>query len=264
MDNLIAREKEQAILREALTLDSSEMVAIMGRRRVGKTFLIRSVYGNQIDLEFTGVQNAKLEEQLKAFHYYVQQYATDTTTLKPPEKWLDAFLQLITVLNAEKTDKKRIIFFDELPWLATRRLGFLRAFGFFWNNWASKSNILVVISGSAASWIIEKVIWDKGGLHNRITRRITLHPFNLAETKTYFDSKNIRLNHYETILLYMAMGGIPHYLKEVKKGKGAIQNIEDICFSSDGLLTDEFINLYPALFENSDNHIQVIRALATK
>lgn len=264
MEKLIGREKEKAILEEALASNSSEMVAVIGRRRVGKTFLIRSVYNGQIDLEFTGVQNAAFEEQLKAFFFYVRQYDDRTTELKSPKTWLDAFLQLITVLSQKKTSKKRILFFDELPWLATRRSGFLRAFGFFWNNWASKNNILIVISGSAASWIIEKVIRDKGGLHNRITRRITLQPFNLAETETYFKSKNIRLNRYETILIYMAMGGIPHYLKEVKKGKGAIQNIEEICFENDGLLTNEFINLYPALFEKSENHIKVIRALATK
>ena len=263
MEKLIGREKEKAILEEALTSNSSEMVAVIGRRRVGKTFLIRSVYNSQIDLEFTGVQNAELEEQLDNFYFSLQEFSAEK--LEAPENWLRAFHLLITVLGKQKrTEKKLILFFDELPWLATRRSGFLRAFGFFWNNWASKNNILIVISGSAASWIIEKVIRDKGGLHNRITRRITLQPFNLAETETYFKSKNIRLNRYETVLIYMAMGGIPHYLKEVKKGKGAIQNIEEICFENDGLLTDEFINLYPALFEKSDNHIKVIRALATK
>ncbi|MCR9286851.1 MAG: ATP-binding protein [Bacteroidetes bacterium] len=263
MEKLIAREKEQVILQEALMSNRSEMVAIIGRRRVGKTFLIRSVYNGQIDLEFTGVQNAPLEEQLDNFYFLLQQFSDDK--LEAPKNWLQAFHLLITILeNKKHEERKLILFFDELPWLATRRSGFLRAFGFFWNNWATKNNILIVISGSAASWIIEKVIRDKGGLHNRITRRITLKPFNLAEMETYFKSQNIRLNRYETILIYMAMGGIPHYMKEVKKGKGAIQNIEDICFASDGLLTDEFVNLYPALFENSDNHIKVIRALATK
>lgn len=263
MEKLIAREKEQVILQEALISNRSEMVAIVGRRRVGKTFLIRSVYNGQIDLEFTGVQNAPLEEQLDNFYFLLQQFSDEK--LDAPKNWLHAFHLLITILeNKKREERKLILFFDELPWLATRRSGFLRAFGFFWNNWATKNNILIVISGSAASWIIEKVIRDKGGLHNRITRRISLKPFNLAETETYFKSQNIRLNRYETILIYMAMGGIPHYLKEVKKGKGAIQNIEDICFEGDGLLTDEFVNLYPALFENSNNHIKIIRALATK
>ena len=263
MEKLIGREKEQAILHEALISNRAEMVAVTGRRRVGKTFLIRSAYNEKIDLEFTGVQNAPLLEQLENFHFLLQRFSDKD--LESPKNWLTAFHNLITVLETKKTQsKKLILFFDELPWLATKRSGFLRAFGFFWNNWASKNNIVVVICGSAASWIIEKIIRDKGGLHNRITRRVTVKPFDLAQTNIYLKSQNVRLNHYQTVLIYMVMGGIPHYLKEVKSGKSAIQNIEAICFLDDGLLTNEFINLYPALFENSENHIEVIRALATK
>ena len=262
---LIGREKEQEILQKALLSDESEMVAVFGRRRVGKTYLIRSIFENQIDLEFTGVQNATLEEQMTTFFFLIKQYAKPSTKLTKPQTWLDAFLQLITVLDATKnTKKKRIIFFDELPWLATHRSGFLKAFGFFWNNWASKNNILVVICGSAASWMIQKIVKDKGGLHNRITRRIHLKPFSLAETEAFLQYKNLNLNHYHILLIYMIMGGIPHYLKEVERGKSAIQNIEDICFSADGLLNDEFSNLYAALFKNSDNHIAIIRALSQK
>jgi len=265
MEKLIGRDKEQAILQEAFASDRAEMVAITGRRRVGKTFLIRSVYADKIDLEFTGVQNAPRVEQLENFHFLLQAFSNNEQISDVPKNWLRAFHQLMIVLETKKNqEKKLILFFDELPWLATKKSGFLRAFGFFWNNWASKNNIVVVICGSAASWIIEKVIRDKGGLHNRITRRINIKPFNLAETEIYLTSQNIRLDRYQTVLIYMIMGGIPHYLKEVKAGKSAIQNIEDICFSEDGLLTDEFINLYPALFDNADNHIKVIRALATK
>lgn len=264
MKKLIGREKERLILEEALASGESEMIAVTGRRRVGKTFLVRSVYADKIDLEFTGVQNAPRQEQIDNFRFLLQQFAGDEHNLPKPKNWLTAFHQLITVLNSKKNSKKKLIlFFDELPWLATKKSGFLRAFGFFWNNWATKNNVIVVICGSAASWIIEKVVKDKGGLHNRITKRINVKPFNLAETETFFDSRNIRLNHYQTALIYMIMGGIPHYLKEVKPGKSAIQNINDICFLKEGLLSDEFVNLYPALFEQSDNHIAIIRALAT-
>ena len=263
MEKLIGREKEKAILEEALTSNSSEMVAVIGRRRVGKTFLIRSVYNGQIDLEFTGVQNAELEEQLDNFYFSLQQFSDKK--LEAPENWLRAFHLLITVLGKQKrTEKKLVLFFDELPWLATRRSGFLRAFGFFWNNWASKNNIVVVICGSAASWMIQKIVKDKGGLHNRITRRIYLKPFNLSETETFLKSKQINLNHYQILLVYMIMGGIPHYLKELERGKSAVQNIDEICFSEEGLLRDEFNNLYAALFKKSDNHVAIIRALAKK
>jgi len=262
---LIGRSKEQEILRKALESEESEMVAVFGRRRVGKTYLVRSVLKKRIDLEFTGVQNATQKEQLKAFFFLIEKFAKPSTTLKSPKNWLDAFLQLINVLEEKGNSKtKQVIFFDELPWLATHRSGFLKAFGFFWNNWASKNNMLIIICGSAASWMIRKIVKDKGGLHNRITRRIHLKPFNLAETKEFLISKKLKLNHYHILLIYMIMGGIPHYLKELERGKSAVQNIDDICFSEEGLLADEFNNLYAALFKNADNHIKVIRALAKK
>ncbi|MEZ5044050.1 MAG: ATP-binding protein [Saprospiraceae bacterium] len=264
-NKLIGRAKEQETLKAALFSNESEMVAVIGRRRVGKTFLIRAAYKERIDLEFTGVQNATRREQLDSFHFLLQKYAGQNTTLSLPKNWLEAFHQLITVLEKKNNSrKKKVLFFDELPWLATKKSGFLKALGFFWNNWASKNNIVVVICGSAASWMIQNVVKDKGGLHNRITRRINLRPFTLSETETFLASRNLKLNRYNTILIYMIMGGIPHYLKEIQAGKSAIQNIDDICFLEDGLLADEFSSLYPALFEHSENHIAIIRALAKK
>ena len=264
-DILIGRKKEEKTLLKALTSNEPEMVAVIGRRRVGKTFLVRSVYKDMIDLEFTGVQNASRREQLDSFHFLLKRYAPSTTNLNSPKNWLEAFHQLITVLERTVNAKKKLIlFFDELPWLATKKSGFLKAMGFFWNNWASKNNIIVVICGSAASWMIQKVVKDRGGLHNRITKRINLKPFNLAETDAFFQHRKIKLNHYHTILIYMVMGGIPHYLKEVEAGKSAIQNIDDICFSDDGLLADEFSNLYSALFEHPENHMTIVSALANK
>ena len=132
----------------------------------------------------------------------------------------------------------------------------------FWNSFAVTQNIVVVICGSAASWMIQKIVNDRGGLHNRITKRIFLTPFTLAETETYMKSRNIHFDHYQLVQIYMAMGGIPHYLKEIEAGKSAIQNVSDICFSQNGLLRDEFERLYPSLFARADNHIAVVRALA--
>lgn len=264
-NKLIGREKEKNILLKAQASSESEMLAVLGRRRVGKTFLVRTVYKDAIDLEFTGIQNAKTRDQLDNFSFLLQQFAKNETLGASPKTWLEAFRQLITALNAaKKTKRKRIIFFDELPWLATPRSGFLAALGFFWNNWASKNNIIVVICGSAASWMIQKVVKNKGGLHNRITRRIYLKPFTLSETAAFIRYKKINLNQYQIAQIYMIMGGIPHYLKEIEAGKSAIQNINDICFSEEGLLYDEFLNLYPALFEKSENHVTIIKALATK
>ncbi len=264
-NQLIGRKKERAILHKALGSNEAEMVAVIGRRRVGKTFLVRSVYEGKIDLEVTGVQQATRKEQLENFSFLVNNYLAKGEAIKTPKSWLEAFRQLIIVLEKQKEIKRKVIlFFDELPWLASRKSGFLKGLSFFWNNWASKQSIIVVICGSAASWMIQKVVKNKGGLHNRISRRIYLKPFSLRETEQYFRQRKIRLDRYELLNIYMIMGGVPHYLKEIESGKSAIQNIDEICFSEGGILKDEFSNLYPALFEQADSHIAIVRALAQK
>jgi len=168
---------------------------------------------------------------------------------------------LIAYLEKIQTKEKMVVFLDELPWLATPNSGFLRALGFFWNSWAVKQNIVVVICGSAASWMIRRVVNHKGGLHNRITQRIFLQPFTLLETQEYLKSKRVNFTLQQLVELYMAIGGIPHYLKEVEAGLGVVQNIDKLCFSVNGVLRDEFLRLYPSLFENSERHEAIVRAL---
>jgi len=264
MTKLVGRAQEKETLMRAFRSSEPEMVAVIGRRRVGKTFLVREALKGKIDLEFTGVQNTRSKPQIENFHFLVSTFA-ENDDLPVPKNWHSAFRQLISVLDKQKSRKQKfVLFFDELPWLASKKSGFLEAFGFFWNNWASKNNILVIICGSAASWMIQRVVQNRGGLHNRITKRIYLKPFTLRETEAYFKHENINLNRYQIAQIYMIMGGIPHYLKEVEAGKSAVQNIDDICFSEAGLLRDEFVSLYPALFEKADNHIAIVRALGQK
>ncbi len=265
MENeLIGRSKEQEVLLKALQSRRPEMVAVIGRRRVGKTFLIQSVYAENMVFQISGIQDGTLREQLKNFTYLLKQTFGAVVPVEKPTSWLDAFQQLITCLETKIGTEKQVVFFDELPWLATKRSDFLKGLSFFWNSWASQRNIVVVICGSSASWMIQKVVEHKGGLHNRLTKRVHLFPFNLYETEAFLKSLNINFNRYQIVELYMAMGGIPHYLNEVEAGLSAAQNIERICFSPSGLLNNEFSRLYPALFDNADNHIAVIKALAEK
>jgi hypothetical protein len=263
-NNLIGRHSESEVMLGLLKSKGAEMLAVIGRRRVGKTFLVRTVYQDFLNFEITGIQNASIKVQLQDFAYQLSRLTKRGKQYSIPENWSVAFRQLSTVLDSLKTKKKLVLFFDELPWLASRKSGFLPALDHFWNTWASKKNIVITICGSAASWMIDKIVHHKGGLHNRITKLINLAPFTLSETKQYLQSRGVRLDHYQIIQLYMAMGGIPHYLKEVKPGLSAAQNIDHICFRKDGLLRSEFGKLYPALFEHAEIHIKVIKALASK
>lgn len=263
---LTGREEERQILEKALISPKAEMISVIGRRRVGKTFLVKSVYGTQLDFEVTGIQFATREEQLRNFMLRLSDFSNGTFPLTEPKDWIEAFHFLAKFLELKQKEKteKLIVFLDELPWLSTHRSGFLKGFSFFWNSWAVNQNIVVVICGSAASWMIKKVVHHKGGLHNRITRRITLKPFTLGETERFLKVKNFNFEQYQILHLYMALGGVPHYLDEIEGGKSAAQNINQICFAENGLLYDEFSKLYSSLFENAENHIKIIRALAKK
>lgn len=261
---LTGRTAEIAILKEAWASEESEMISVIGRRRVGKTYLIRQVYGKYLDFEISGIQNAQSNEQLRNFFQRLKEFFPGTAVTQPPKDWLDAFFMLTEHLEKKNKKEKMVVFFDEVPWMATHKSGFLRGLSYFWNSWAVRKHMVVVLCGSAASWMIQKVLRNKGGLHNRVTRRIRLKPFTLAETKTYLASRSVFPDHYQLIQLYMVMGGIPHYLKEVKNGLSAAQNISRICFEEDGLLRDEFLSLYPSLFQHADYHVSIIRALAAR
>ncbi len=260
----IGRTEEISILESALSSREAEMIAVIGRRRVGKTYLVESVYQEKIIFQLTGLQHTSKADQLDNFIIQLNKKVQSKIPLEKPKSWLRAFAMLTTYLEDQIGNEKQVVFLDELPWLATHKSGFLTGLSYFWNSWAVKKNIVLVVCGSAASWMIQKVINNKGGLYNRLTKRIFLAPFSLSETETYFKAQGFDFTRYQITQLYLALGGIPHHLKEVQKGKTAIQNINRICFSKNGLLRDEFSRLYPALFAHAENHIAIIRALATK
>jgi AAA+ ATPase superfamily predicted ATPase len=260
---ITGRKEELAILKSALTSAQSELIAVYGRRRVGKTFLIRNAYHKQMVFEFSGTLNTSMAQQLGNFH--IAMTGKNKKTGERPANWFEAFEQLKSLLLSKKKKEKKVVFFDELPWLDTMHSGFLQALDYFWNTWASRQgNIIVVVCGSAAAWMINKIIFNKGGLHNRVTQQIRLLPFNLYETEQYLLSKKIKLNHYQLTQVYMCFGGVPHYLNEMKPGLSAAQNIENCCFKPGGLLYSEFDKLYVSLFDHSSVHKKIIQTLASR
>jgi uncharacterized protein len=261
---MIGRKKELDIIESIYASGKPELIAVFGRRRVGKTYLIGSFFEGKIDFELTGLKDGKREQQLRNFSYAIKT-ALKLNELPPvPKDWLAAFHDLKSYLEApERNQKRKVIFIDELPWMASGKSDFLTGFSYFWNSYAAKANIVVVICGSATAWMIQKIINNKGGLHNRVTRTIHLQPFTLQETEAFFKAKQIQFDRYQLLLLYMAMGGIPHYLAQVVGGKSAAQNIDEICFKKQGLLRTEFDNLYSALFNNPDRYEAIIFALSS-
>ena len=261
---MIGRIEEIKILNNLLQSKEAELLCVLGRRRVGKTFLIRETFKPNIVFEFVGIQNGTRQEQLNQFTFSLQQTFGKKKIPNPISTWLEAFQILTEILTASKPKKKQVVFIDEMPWIAGPKSDFLKAFGSFWNSWASKNNIVVAICGSAASWMIKQVINNKGGLHNRVTRQIYLQPFTCNETKEYLQKKGLKFNNEQITELYMTLGGIPFYLNQIDKGQSVAHVINKLCFSAKAPLKNEFVNLYAALFTNPVNYITVIKACYTK
>lgn len=261
-EKIIGRKREKILLDEILRSGKSEFIAVCGRRRVGKTFLVKEFFEDEIVFQTSGVANSPRKIQLKSF--YNDLIAQGMPASKEPSDWLDAFLMLRQFLKQAGNERK-VVILDELPWMDTHRSGFIPALEHFWNSWAAgRHDIVLVVCGSSTSWMMDKLINNKGGLYNRITRRIFLEPFTLAETEQMLLAKNIHLSRYETAELYMILGGIPYYLDMVSPSLSLDQNIDELFFHRNGALANEFANLYAALFYNSEDYIKVVEALSKK
>ena len=265
-NKLVGRTLQQTRLNEAGRSGQAELIAVYGRRRVGKTFLIRHYFRSQLVFELTGTREGPLATQLRQFAYSLG----DMTGLRvvTPRNWAEAFRDLQQALEqqmARSKQKRLVLFFDEVPWLARRNSKFLPAFEHFWNHWASRHpRLMVVICGSSTSWMIAKVLRHRGGLHNRVTRRIHLLPFTLAETKAYLRQRKISWKDAQIVEFYMALGGIPFYLSLIPRGHSPAQAIHELLFSPGAPLQDEFDELYAALFDHYERHVGVVEALGKK
>lgn len=260
---MIGRKKEIKKIELLLASKRSEFLAVTGRRRVGKTFLIDTILGQHYCFSITGIQNGNTSTQLVNFGIKLSEYQGALAPIAP-KNWQVAFLQLKAYLKTLNKDKKQVIFIDELPWVYTARSGFIQFLAHFWNDYLSKeSHFILVICGSVTSWITKKIINDPGGLHNRVTENIHLHPFTLSETDAFLKAKGLRLTQNEATKIYMTLGGIPFYLENLRKGESFAAAIERICFSPNGLLRNEYNNLYQALFNHADLHQEIVGVLAT-
>lgn len=265
MAQITGRKEETALLKSLESLDRSVFVAVYGRRRVGKTFLIRAVFEGRFAFQLTGIANVETANQLVNFHAALVRQFPQFEDKPVAKDWFHAFQQLITALETLPASDKKVLFLDELPWLDTPNSLFISAIEHFWNSWASaRTDIVLVVCGSAASWMINQLINNTGGLYNRVTHRIALEPFTLAECEAFFQAKSPGFDRYQLLQLYMVFGGIPFYLEAIDPRKSATQNINDLCFTQRGSLRLEFDKLYNSLFNKADRHIAVIEALAQK
>lgn len=242
---------------------------VYGRRRVGKTFLVRELFEGKMSFCHTGLSPYELaparlkEQQLASFYTSLVRWGSDIKHV--PADWLEAFDALIKLLEEQGTEQRQVVFIDELPWMDTPRSGFITALEHFWNGWgAGRSNLMLIACGSATSWISDQLFNNKGGLFDRVTDEIKLRPFTLSECEQYYQSNGIILSRYEQTECYMALGGIPYYMSMLQRGKSLAHNIDRLFFEPSAKLRLEFDRLYDSLFSNSDDCKKIVRLLAKK
>ena len=260
--SIIGREQEQATLKRYFDSGRPEFVAVTGRRRVGKTFLVRELFANKLSFYFSGTlgKNVTNKYQLNRFDEALAEYGGESTPVS--QCWADAFRKLKELIKSIKRNR-HVIFIDELPWLDAPKSDFLPSLDYFWNTFASsRPDVMFVVCGSAASWIVKNLFENKGGLHNRITGRIALAPFTLRECESFFNEHGIVMNRYQIAEIYMVFGGIPYYLNMLEKHLGPTQNIDQMVFAGNAPLRNEFYEVYRSLFRASDRHISIVTALS--
>ncbi len=262
---LIGRKKEQKEFMRLYNSDESEMVVVYGRRRVGKTYLVNQVFAETgFTFKVTGLYKSKLPRQLENFTLALKEYFADEQ-ISQPKSWMEAFERLKEHLLKNKQPGKKVLFFDELPWMDTKGSKFLEAFEWFWNSWGcAREDLLLVVCGSATNWIINKLFKHKGGLYNRAGSKMFIRQFTLSETEQYLKKKGIEYERYDIAQIYMMMGGIPYYLKQLEPGRTLADNVDNCFFRTNGKLWDEFDNLYETLFAESEIYVRIVEALAGK
>lgn len=246
-----------------LDSDKSEFVAVYGRRRVGKTYLVRETFNYRFAFQHSGLPDATTQEQLEEFVHSL--ITAGVRGMKTPKNWQDAFFALQQHLDTLPGDGKKVLFIDELPWLDTPSSKFVSALDHFWNGWATaRRDIVLVVCGSATSWVIDKIVMNYGGLHNRLTRQIYLAPFTLHECELYARQRNLGMSRHNILEAYMVLGGIPYYWDFLRSDLSWAQNIDRMLFHRNGELRHEFDALYRSLFRRPQPHIDVVTALGTK
>ncbi len=260
---LIGRKEECRELKRLYESRDPEFVAIYGRRRIGKTFLVKEFFQNKFTFYTSGLARCGMKDQLRNFYESLLQYGLPASS-KRPSDWFEAFDLLKEVVETSRS-KRKVLFIDELPWLDTQKSKFVTALDRFWNSWASEHpEIMLIVCGSAASWMVKNIIKNRGGLHNRITSKIRLMPFSLSETKEFLQSKGIIWDIEAIAETYMILGGVPYYLGLLDKNRSLYQNIDELFFKENAKLNDEFYDLYDSLFRKSYDYIKIIELLAKK
>lgn len=259
---MIGRIAEKQSIISSFDSEYSEFVTVYGRRRVGKTFFVRETFGYKFTFEHAGLSNSSMKNQLEAWASSMRDKGMDDA--KTPASWIDAFDQLKELIRTS-TDAKKVVFIDEMPWMDTPRSGFIPALEHFWNGWASaRKDVLLIVCGSATSWVINNLIKNHGGLHGRITNKIHIKPFTLNECEQYAKAKKLGMNRQMITEAYMVMGGIPYYWSYLDRGKSLSANIDQLFFSEEGPLHNEYYELYASLFKNPEPYQRVISVLGKK
>lgn len=259
---LVGRQKEIKTLNDNFNSQDSNFIAVYGRRRIGKTYLVNSVFEDKITFRHAGIYQGSTKEQIASFMSSLEDFGYKNN--EPVTEWLSAFNCLKKLINKSNA-KKKVIFLDEIAWMNTKKSNFLKAFENFWNGWASaRHDITLIVCSSATSWIINNIIHSKGGLYNRVTTQIYLEPFTLGECEEYCSSRKLSLTKKQIIEAYMVIGGVPYYWNYLEKGQSVPQFIDSCFFKENAPLKNELKYIFSSLFISPEGYMKIIESLSKK
>lgn len=266
---MIGRKAEKEELLRRFQRNKAEFVAVYGRRRVGKTTLIDETFHGRFVFRHAGLSPIEgkgqgvMEAQLLHFYHSLKDYGLGEASA--PKNWLEAFYLMEKLLARKDAGQRMVVFLDELPWMDTPRSGFVTALEGFWNNWGChRKNLMLIVCGSASSWILDRLINNHGGLYGRITCEIRLTPFTLKECELFMQENGIRFSRYDIVQSYMIFGGIPFYLDALDNRFSLAQNVDRLLFSKGAPFRDEFDRLFSSVFTNPEAMQALVRLIHTR
>ncbi|MBP6985531.1 MAG: ATPase [Alphaproteobacteria bacterium] len=251
----IGRKAELQELGKFLKKRSASLIVVQGRRRIGKSRLIREFGKKFRMLTFSGVPpSAKTthRDQLNEFGWQLGK-ALGGDSVKADD-WNDLFFHL-----SENTQQGRVIIvFDEISWMGSRDNNFLGKLKNAWDlHLKNNPELIFIICGSASAWI-EKNILSSTGFLGRVSFALTVEELPLNECREFWSTRENHLSAYEKFKILSVTGGVPLYLEEIDFQKPAEENINDLCFKRGGLLVREFEQIFSDLFTSRSSQYKAI------
>ncbi len=257
--NFVGRDYELDQLNTLYKAEGSQLVAVYGRRRVGKSTLVEQLMLHKPNLQFEGLEKVRTKGQIEQFTIDLRHQVADSILDSVVfANWQAVFEYLTRYFD--ECQEKQLIFFDEFQWMAVGQSKLVSLIKSYWDRYWSKQNIMLVLCGSVSSYMIKRVIKSKA-MYGRINYELALQPFSPPEIKLLLNNKR---SNDEVLLYSLIFGGIPKYLREIDVSKSFDQNMSQLLFVRNGQLVGEYEKIFYSQFKEPKIYEAIAKVLSTQ